>query len=331
LVAALALVAAIVAASAHAAPPPTLTRFLRTAAKLDNSEIASLEKGAVVTKQLPASDDAEIAAFGIVKVAGTLAKFEALAGDPRRYYAMEGVDRIGVFSNPPVPTDVDALAIPKDDIDALRTCKPGSCDVKLTDRALARIARVDWSAPNATAQATTICKEMISKLAANYRSGGMEALGTIVDKQESKSRAGEFNHLLGASPYLYEYIPAFQNYLKQYPSASYDDAKTTLYWSADSFSPKPVISVNACTLAHADNTVLLASQLLAATHFFNAGLDMCVAVPEESGPGLYLVDVYRVRIDPPTGMLAGPAMKRVKDGTEKGVEKRLSAVSARLK
>ena len=77
--------------------------------------------------------------------------------------------------------------------------------------------------------------------------------------------------------------------------------------------------------------VLIASHLVATSHYFNAGLDVCAGIPPTSGAGMYLVDVYRVRIDPPTGMLAGPAMKKVQGGIKDGVQKSLSGLAAKLK
>jgi hypothetical protein len=153
----------------------------------------------------------------------------------------------------------------------------------------------------------------------------------MVDKKQPKSRADEFHRLLKHSAYLFKYVPDFNRYLETYPAGSFKGATTTLYWTKDTFSPKPVVSMCASTVARDGETVLIASQLLAATHYFNAGLDVCVGVPAASGSVMYVVDVYRVRIDPPTGMMAAPAMTRVEKGITDGVGKSLSGLRGKLK
>jgi hypothetical protein len=54
------------------------------------------------------------------------------------------------------------------------------------------------------------------------------------------------------------------------------------------------------------------------------------AVPTPDGKGLYLMSLYRTRIDPPTGMLAGVLMGKVRDGVETGVEQNLMTARDRL-
>lgn len=324
-------VVALIAPAAHGEAPANLQKFLRDTIMFTDADFASLEKGEVVARLLPKTDEGEIAAFGIVRVAATTDRLLQLGRDPKRFRAMDGIEQIGVFADPPAPADVRALVIPDEDIDALKKCKPGACDVKLTDTALERVAAMDWSVKDARDRATDAFKDMMVAMAASYRTGGIEALGTMVDKKQPKSRAGEFHRLLQNSPYLFKYVPDFHDFIEAYPKASFDDAITTLYWIRDKFSPKPVISLYASTVVRVDEHILIANSLLAASHYFNAGLDVCIGVPVSGGPGMYVLDVYRVRIDPPTGMMAGPAMKRVESGIKDGVGKSLSAMRDKLK
>jgi hypothetical protein len=306
---------------ARAAMPEELRVFLAATIKFSDKELASVDKGKVVTRQLPPTDAGEIAAIGIAKIKSTPDAFQDLARNPRLFRTMKGIDQIGLFSPSPVVDDLAPLDIPKEDINALKKCKAGSCDVKLTEETIARVSTVNWDAPDATLRVQLEFKKMIAALAAAYRSGGIDALGTMVDKKEPKSRADEFNRLQQNSPYLYEYLP----------KDSFDPATATLYWTRDSYSPKPVISLSAASLTRSGDQVFWESRLLAASHYFNAGLDACVAVPADDGSGLYVLEVYRVRIDPPTGMMAGPSMKRVEKGIVEGVEKSLEAIRDRLK
>jgi hypothetical protein len=317
----LAVLLAVLASPARAGMPEDLRLFLAATIKFSDKELASVDKGKVVTRQLPATDEGEIAAFGIVKVTATSDAFVELARNPRRLRAMDGVEQIGLFSNPPLVDDLAALDIPSQDISALKKCRPGACDVKLTQETIERVATVDWDRPDAKLRVMLEFKKMMAALAAAYRSGGIDALGTVVDKKEPKSRAGEFRRLQENSPYVYQYVP----------EEAFDHTTATLYWTKDTFSPKPVISLHAETVTRRGGQVYCESRLLAASHFFNAGLDVFAVVPDEDGASIYIMKVYRVRIDPPTGMMAGPSMKRVEKGIVEGVKKSLEAARARLK
>ena len=109
---------------------------------------------------------------------------------------MEGVVQIQAFSDPPAPGDCDALVVPDQDIDAIKKCKSGECDVKITDDMARQCAHIDWSAPGARDRVATAFREMGVAIASGYRSGGIDSLGVIVDKKEPKARAREFQKLL---------------------------------------------------------------------------------------------------------------------------------------
>jgi hypothetical protein len=53
-------------------------------------------------------------------------------------------------------------------------------------------------------------------------------------------------------------------------------------------------------------------------------------VPAPDGKDLYLLNLYRTRLDPPTGMLAGVLMGKVRDGIETGVKENLKRARERL-
>ena len=75
---------------------------------------------------------------------------------------------------------------------------------------------------------------------------------------------------------------------------------------------------------------MIANKLLGASHFFNASLEILAGVPTPDGKGLYLMSLFRTRIDPPTGMLAGALMGRVRDGVETGMKENLKTARERL-
>jgi hypothetical protein len=306
-------------AAEEAAPRP----FLRKVIQLDDAQLALVEKGEVVTKLLPTTDKPEIAAFGVVKTPGTPDLLLQRAKNVKVFRQVPQIPEMGLFSTPPKLADMQGLNHPPDDIAALRRCKPGSCDVKLGDRGLEILSQMNWSAPDANAKAVALFNQALVDYATAYAQGGTDALGSIVDKKAKKSRADEYRTLLANSSYLAEYVKAFNDYLASYPKGKLADTEDILYWTKDTFGLKPVVSLYHLTLHKEPRGALIANKLLYSSHFFNASLEIMAGVPTADGKGLYLLSLYRTRIDPPTGMLGGVLMGKVRSGIETGVAENL--------
>jgi len=311
-------------------PEPPPRPFLRKVIQLDDQKLAAIDKGEVVTKQLETADKPEIAAFGVVKAAGTPDLLLRLAKDVKRFRQVPQIPEMGLFSSPPKLDDLKALTHPPDDINALKKCKPGSCDVKLGTAALEKMATIDWKASDAETRATALLNQMIVDFVAAYQQGGTDAMGTIMDKKAPKTRTNESKTLLAHSPYLPEYVKEFNDYLEAYPKGKLADTEDVLYWTKDEFGLKPVVSLYHMTLHKQPKGALIANKMLAATHFFNASLEILAGVPTPDGKGMYLMSLARTRIDPPTGMLGGVLMGKVKDGIETAVKENLKVARERL-
>ncbi len=323
---ALAVVAPAVAPAQEAPPRP----FLRKVIQLDDAQLAAVEKGEVVTKLLPTTDKPEIAAFGVVKAAGTADQLLALARDVKKFRQVPQIPEMGYFSNPPKVEDLKGLTHPPDDIAALKKCKPGACDVKIGTRGMEMVSKIDWRAADAEKQAVAIFNQGILDYVTAYQQGGTDAMSSVFDKKQEKSRAQEFRTLLANSPYLVDYVKEFNDYLAAWPKAKLAGAEDVLYWAKDTFGLKPVVSAYHATFYKSPRGALISTKLVGATHFFNASLEMLAAVPTADGKGLYLLNLYRTRLDPPTGMLAGVLMGKVRDGIDTGVRENLKRARERL-
>jgi hypothetical protein len=304
--------------------------FLRKVIQLDDSQLAAVEKGEVVTKQLPTTEKPEVAAFGIVKASGTVDQLLAAAKDVLKFRKSPQVPEMGLFSSPAKLADLKGLTYPPDDIAALKKCKPGSCDVKLGTKGLEAVSRIDWKAPDATAQATAILNQLMVDYVTAYQQGGTEAMATTLDKKEAKARPLEYRALLAHSPYLVDYVKEFNDYLADYPKGKLAGAEDVLYWTKDTYGPKPNVSYYHATFYKGPRAAYIANKLIGAAHFFNSSLELMVGVPGADGKSLYLMSLARTRLDPPTGMLAGALMGKVKGGVEQGVKESLKNAQAHL-
>jgi hypothetical protein len=329
----LAVTLAAVSAARPAAPDRPVDVFLRKVVGFADADVASVDAGRVVAKQLPAADKAEIAAFGAVRVqadkAAALRRFreiEFLRGAP-------SVLESGWFGKPPRPGDLEGLTLEDADVEAARKCRPGDCALKLASSAMDRI-RTELAGPSAQAKpkATALVRQMLVEYVAAYQAGGIGALATYNDKDKPQEAPAEFRKLLAASPFLVEYVPEFHRYVEQYPRGRLEGAEDFFYWTKDKFGPKPTISVYHLTLwqdPQNPGRTVVCSKRIYASHYFQSGLDLVALVDAPAGQkGFYLMDLHRVRIDPPTGMLSGMLLGKIRGGIETAVTERVTTAKA---
>jgi len=257
----------------------------------------------------------------------------------RRFREIEFVRRApsvlesGWFSQPPRPGDLEGLTLEDADVEAARKCRPGDCALKLASSAMDRI-RTELAGPAAQVKpkATALVRQMLVEYVAAYQTGGIGALATYNDKDKPQEAPAEFRKLLAASPFLVEYVPEFHRYVEEYPRARLDGAEDLFYWTKDKFGPKPTISVYHLTLwqdPQNPGRTVVCSKRIYASHYFQSGLDLVALVDAPAGQkGFYLMDLHRVRIDPPTGMLSGVLLGKIRSGIETAVTERLTTAKA---
>jgi hypothetical protein len=306
--------------------------FLRTTVAFTDAEVAAVDAGEVVTKSLPSSDKPEIAAFGAVRLRGDVAACLGRLRDGVTSRRGPSVLAVGRFSRPPKVEDLAGLTLDDGDFKGARECRPGDCELKLARSAMEQMQReIDWKAPDAQARATAVLKSMLVDYVAAYMQGGTTAMAIYVDKDKPLDTPAEFRKLLAASPYLVQYVPAFYRYVEDYPKGTLEGAEDAFYWVKDKFGPKPTLSVYHTTIwanpAEAGRAIVASKQIYA-SHYFQAGLDVVALLPA-GADAFYVFDVYRVRIDPPTGMLSGVILGKIRGGVEQGVADGLKTARAR--
>ena len=288
--------------AAPAPPPPRsaqLTRFLEQSVGLDTAQLAALERGEPVAKVLPASGR-DVALFGIVTVPRSRAVFTRAAR--RVPAALQAPKRIlGVFSNPALATDMAAFMVTSKDAEALKDCKPGHCALKLPGLEMQRIrAQTDWSAPDLEAQLSAYGRRRIAQYVNDYRSRGDSVMVAYDDKGNLTRRSSEaFAAQLAQSPYIFGNVPSLYTYLTNYPRGSVPDATEIIYWAVDSVPKlRPILNVThylVYTPPELPTVTIVATKLIYANHYFEAGLDLQAAV--DRGSGIYLLILRRLRFD----------------------------------
>lgn len=278
-------------------------KFLSEQLGFSSKDLEKLAKGEAVLKVPRPEDNAEVQVFGAIIVGAPAAfliqgfrDFNAPVSDASTIMQM------GRFSSPATSADLSRLQMPKDDVEALKKCQVGKCDVKLPAGAIQRfLADVDWSATDYSRQVHALFAEFSAEYVQAYTSEGSTALATYNDKSEPLSVAEGFRRLLGESSQLLTYDAAFHRYLQRYPNEPVQGVEDIFYWAVEDFSLKPVIGLHHMAIRVEPETTgvdaIIATKQLYASHYFQAALDNVSVVTVPGRDEVYLLWVLRQRFD----------------------------------
>jgi len=305
-------------------------KFLSEAVGFSSKDLEKLAQGQAVIKVPKPKDNVEVQVFGAVIVS---ASAEFLIQGFRDFNApvsdASTIMQMGRLSIPPAPADLSRLEIPKNDVDALRKCQVGNCDVKLPAGAIERfLADVDWSASDYSRRVHALFAQLLAGYAQAYMSEGSAALATYDDKSEPLSVAEGFRRLLAESSHFVTYDAAFQRYLDRYPNEQLPGVEDIFYWSVEDISLKPVIGLKHMAIRAAPETTgvdaIIATKQLYASHYFQAALDFVFVVTVPGRDETYLLWVLRQRFD---GEVSG--IKRIM--LERGLREHIAEILKSLK
>ena len=170
-----------------------IARYLKPTA----AEKAKLLQGEPVTKFLDADPAVEVAIFGAVWVKAP-DRAVRCGGEGHRAVREGGNFLVTKrISSPPRLEDFAQLTLPPDDIVDLKTCKVGSCEMKLGEPALTRIrGEVDWSKPDPTADVEALIRGLALEYVKGYLEGGNERLATYRDSSRPTFVSQEFSSMI---------------------------------------------------------------------------------------------------------------------------------------
>ena len=182
---------------------PEPHRFFRDYVGLNDDQIATIRKGKALARVLESRTPDEVFVFGAVYVESTPEKYVKLASNIDSLRKLPNYLAIQEFSDPPQLSDLDGFTLDEQDIQELKKCKLGHCEVQLPSQAIEAFQQsVDWSSPDAAGQVNRLAKKMTLEAIMRYQQGGNAALGTYRDKSHPAVVADTFRSLLGRSKAL---------------------------------------------------------------------------------------------------------------------------------
>ena len=318
--------------SGPAALPAQLESYVTKVVKPTAAQRTAMFAGRPVVKLLDADPTHEVSVFGIVWVKAPPARYIAAIRNIEDFEKGENFRATKKVSSPPRPEDFTELILPADDLEDLRSCRIGSCELKLSEASINRIRReIDWSKPTAGADANGMARRLMLEYVNGYLEGGDARLATYRDSDRPTFVGAEFASMVNRMPSLTEYLPDLKHYLLNYPKASLPKAESFIYWQEAQFGLKPTIRINHLTIAQASTHVAVASKMLYASHYFWTAIELRVLVPDPSrGEGFWFVSVNRSRSDGLSGFVGTLIRGKVRGEAEKGMEAALSLTKARM-
>ena len=295
-------------------------KILAEKASFQETDFAALQANQPVARLAPVSDKREIAVAGLVNIRAGADEFLRSYRDSMLRKSNGAILEIGSFSSQPTLGDLESLTLETGDIEDLKDCVVGDCQVKLSAAMIERFRQeIDWNAPDYAVKVTNLFKQMLSEYVSDYRTRGEAALIQYNDKRNEINLGAEQRALSEASGYI--------NGLLTDSKAGLQVIEDAIVWSKIKFGLKPVIAVNHITIYKRDREVgpqvLIASKQIYASHYFNASLALTafVTVPGAS-QGAYLVSENRSRADG----LEGPFGKIKRGVVEKKALEGLKAI-----
>jgi hypothetical protein len=317
---------------------PEPLHFFREYVGLNDQQIATIRSGKALARVLESRTPDEVFVFGAVYVESTPEKYVKLASNIDSLRKLPNYLAIQEFSDPPQLSDLDGFTLDEQDIQELKKCKPGHCEVQLPSESMEAFQQsVDWSSPDAAEQVNRLAKKMALESIMRYQQGGNAALGTYRDKAHPSVVADTFRSLLSRSKALPVYLPELDHYLLDYPNAPSEHIQSKFYWEKVNFGLKPTIRVVQAIVYRDAGTAgpvyAIAVKQLYASHYFETALDLTFCVPDPENrerPGFYLITVKGSQQAGLTGLKGSLVRKVAVDKTRSSLERALATIKQRL-
>ena len=305
-----------------------------TRSGLKAEEIARLDSGAVVARATLKSQ--EVITVGAVKIRAPRDRVLDYYGQMISYVDGTVTLAFGRFSSPPTAADVKSLTFDPKDIEDLRSCKPGSCDVRLSGTGIDALQRtVNWKAPDAAERVNEFVRDAAVDYVAAYQATGDAALVTYGDRAKPVSLQQQWRAIVGNAAYFHEYAPELKTYLEQYPRGSLPGGRDVFYWVKEDYGFKPTVSIVHGVIyqppTRTDRAFVVQKQIYA-NHYYDGSLAVAtvLSATENGAPVTYLVYANRSRGDQLRGGFGGLKGNLVESQARKAAEETLGTIKRQL-
>ena len=235
------------------------------------SDLPLLRNGETTVRILPTDNKSELAVCGLAPLTASAEMFLDSFRKNLVRKTNSAILEIGAFSQTPRLEDLQALTIEDSDIEDLRACNVGDCQLKLSRSMISGFkTNVDWNAPNYKTQAAEVFKRMLVEYVVDYLARGETALIRYADKPQIAGVAEGYQQLVRDSGYEELTGPSAP------AKTRFELVEKMIVWSKLNFGLKPVININDVAIykdvQNPLSQVLIVSKQIYANHYFDASL-----------------------------------------------------------
>jgi hypothetical protein len=282
------------------------------ALSIPDDALERMDRREVVSWMLPADGD-ELALFVGSAIRTDARSFVGEIGRNERLWSGKQVRHVMRFSTPPRIENVAKLVLESGDLNALRRCTPGDCDIKLSEPEIERVRAAIAGAPTSwQAAAQDEFRRIVLDRAATYLAQGHRGFQPYADKSPPVDLQRAFEGAVRQMPLVMRRLPSLVSYFDEYPRASRPQLQSFLFWMETTYTPKPTIQIIHAVTLRTDQgdgsapEVIVAWRQVYATHYINALVSISALVRDDRDPSRrFLVYVNRSKLDGLGGWLRG--------------------------
>ena len=274
-----------------------LQRFFRQDLGLTEDQVNEIRKGKAVVNSMPPRTPEEVFLLGAIYIHGAPEKYLQFERDFDRRRELPAYWALVVFSNPPRLSDFKSFTFDNDEIQALKKCAPGDCQLQLPESSIEKFQRsINWSGPDVYEQVNRLLQKGALERLLEYQKDGNQALGVYNDKRDPTIVPQQFAYMLTYTKALPAHLPDFYTYLLAYPNGKPPNVEDTFYWERVKFGLKPTLRVVHLITMRGDSkdvvSYAFAEKQLYSSHYFETALDLMFCIRDGNDPkrpGFYLI------------------------------------------
>jgi hypothetical protein len=290
-------------------PAEKMQKVLTVGAGFTEEELKALNQGEIIAKLLSVKDEREVAIGGAIRLTTPLEVSLKAFQDTLSRQNKGSVISSGDFSQTPVPDDLKTLTLDKGDIEKLKICQTGNCDLRLSAQMIERFQKeIDWNATDASTRANLLFRQILLDYVQDYLSRGNEALIEYNHQRNPIKLREEQESLLGNLLWINEFAPEFKEYLKSFPRSDLPSVRNTLTWTKIKFGLKPVIIITQTVTYTIEregvSQILSVSKQIYASRYFDSSLGLTALIKFPENENSYLFYTNHSRSSALEGMLS---------------------------
>jgi len=311
-----------IAGAGQAVVPLDPARILTERFQFTPAEVGQATQGQPIAKLLSGSARDELAVVGALRIDGDMHRLVTWVRDIAAFRKAAELGHATVVPQPITDGAFAGFVPDQRDLAALRTCRVGACDIRLSESALQELqGSVRWDDPQAGEQAAQILRQMLANYAKAYLTGGDAALGTYHNQKEPRASVDDFRTLLAGATNLKILVPELAEYLEKFPQATLQGSDQLLYWTAVNDGANPVFTLHHLVVyPRSAQEILIADKTIYSSRSFEAAALVLSVQAAGDGKGFYVVGAGRVKSSKLSGVAARVLRGRIEKETLDGIK-----------